>query len=437
MSSSTIVAIVGRPNVGKSTLFNRLTEQRTAIVDDISGVTRDRLYGECTWNGRYFSVIDTGGYVESPGDIFETEIKKQVLIALDEADVIVFVLDVETGITSLDDQVAKLLRRTDKPVIIVVNKVDNSKRHESVYEFYNLGLGDPMPISSINGSGTGEMLDALVNNLPEAIQEEGQNEIPKFAIVGRPNVGKSSLINTLIGEDRNLVTDIAGTTRDSVDTQYNKYGFDFILTDTAGLRRKDRVHENLEFYSVMRAIRSIESSDVCILMIDAQNGMEAQDMNIFRLAQRNSKGIVIVVNKWDLVEKETNTIKGYTETIHERLAPFVDVPIIFISVLNKQRIHKVLQTAIDVHENRNRRIGTGPLNRMVQEAVEAYHPPAVRGAYIKIKYASQLPSHAPAFAFFTNFPKEIKEPYRRYLENQLRKKYNFTGVPLKLFFRKK
>ncbi len=437
MTSSTIVAIVGRPNVGKSTLFNRLTEQRTAIVDDYSGVTRDRLYGQSVWNGRTFSVIDTGGYVENPEDVFESEIKKQVLLAIDEADAILFVLDVETGITNLDDEVANLLRKTEKPVIIVINKVDNTKRYEEIYEFYNLGLGDPMPVSSINGSGTGEMLDKLVEVLPEKEDEEREEEIPHFAIIGRPNVGKSSMINTLIGEERNLVTDIAGTTRDSVNTKYNKFGFDFVLTDTAGLRRKDRVRENLEFYSVMRSIRAIENSDVCILMIDAQNGMEAQDMNIFRLAQRNSKGVVIVVNKWDLVEKETNTVKEMTKAIHERLAPFTDVPIIFTSVLNKQRIHKVLQEAIHVYENRKRRIGTGELNRMLQEAVEAYHPPAVRGAYIKIKYASQLPSYAPAFAFFCNLPKEIKDPYRRYLENQLRKKYDFTGVPLKLFFRKK
>lgn len=434
---STIVAIAGRPNVGKSTLFNRMTEQRTAIVDDYSGVTRDRLYGECNWNGRNFSVIDTGGYVESPDDVFEEEIKKQVMIALDEADVILFVLDVETGITDLDDQMANLLRRTEKPVIPVVNKVDNTQRHELIYEFYNLGLGDPMPLSSINGSGTGELLDKVVEILPEKEEKEKPSEIPRFAIIGRPNVGKSSMINTLIGEDRNLVTDVAGTTRDAVNTKYNKFGFDFILTDTAGIRRKERVKEDLEFYSVMRSIRAIENSDVCILMLDAQNGMEAQDMNIFRLAQQNSKGIVIVVNKWDLIEKETNTIKEYTQEIHERLAPFTDVPIIFTSVMNKQRIHKVLQEAIHVFENRRRRIGTSELNTLVQEAVEAYHPPAIRGQYIKIKYATQLPTYAPTFAFFSNFPKEIKDPYRRYLENQIRKAYDFTGVPLKLFFRKK
>ncbi len=433
---STIVAIVGRPNVGKSTLFNRLTEQRAAIVDDVSGVTRDRLYGEAFWNGKNFSVIDTGGYVKNPDDVFEEEIKKQVHIALDEADAILFVLDVETGITNLDDEMAAILRKTNKPVIVVINKVDNTQRHDEIYEFYNLGLGDPMPISSINGSGTGDMLDKLVEVLPEKPETE-KLDVPRFAIVGRPNVGKSSLINALIGEERNLVTDIAGTTRDSVNTQYNKFGFDFILTDTAGIRRKERVKEDLEFYSVMRSIRAIENSDVCILMIDAENGMEGQDMNIFRLVQRNSKGIVIVVNKWDLIEKETNTSKEFIKKIEERIAPFVDVPIIFTSVINKQRIHKVLEEAIHVYKNRNRKIGTGELNRLLQEAVEAYHPPAVRGAYIKINYASQLPTHAPSFAFFSNHPKDIKEPYRRYLENKLRQQYDFTGVPLKLFFRKK
>jgi GTP-binding protein len=434
---STIVAIVGRPNVGKSTLFNRLTEHRTAIVDDTSGVTRDRLYGECNWNGRNFSVIDTGGYVDNPDDIFEAEIKKQVLIAIDEADIILFVLDVETGITDLDDQMCQILRKTEKPVLAVVNKVDNTKRQNEIYEFYNLGLGDIYPISSINGSGTGDLLDAAVKVLPEAEDTENESEIPRFSIIGRPNVGKSSLINTLIGEDRNLVTEIAGTTRDAVNTTFNKFGFEFILTDTAGIRKKERVKEDLEFYSVMRAIRAIENSDVCILMLDATRGMEAQDVNIFSLVQRNAKGIVIVVNKWDLVEKETNTIKEYTERIKERIAPYTDVPIIFTSVLNKQRILKVLQESINVYKNRTQRIGTGPLNRLIQDAIEEYHPPAVRGAYVKIKYVTQLPTHAPSFAFFCNVPLAIRDPYKRYLEKKLRTEYNFTGVPIRLFFRKK
>lgn len=436
---NSIVAIVGRPNVGKSTLFNRLTEQRTAIVDDLSGVTRDRLYGECVWNGRDFSVIDTGGYVENPENVFETEIKKQVLMALDEADALIFVLDVETGITDLDDQMAHILRKSNKKVVIAVNKVDNHIRQDDVYEFYNLGLGDPIAISSINGSGTGELLDAVVDTLPADYQTEEDNpELPRFAVIGRPNAGKSSLINTLIGEDRNLVTDIAGTTRDSVNTAYNKFGFDFVLTDTAGLRRKDKVKEDLEFYSVMRAIRALENSDVCILMLDATRGIEAQDVNIFNLVQRKGKGVVIVVNKWDLVEeKQTSTYKTFEAAVRERIAPHDDVPVIFASVLTKQRIHKVLSSAIEVYKSRRQRITTNKLNNMLKDALEAHKPPVYRNAYVRIKYVTQLPSHVPSFAFFCNHPEGIKEPYRRYLENFLRKRFNFTGVPIRIFFRKK
>jgi len=436
--SASIVAIIGRPNVGKSTLFNRLIEQRRAIVDDLSGVTRDRIYGECVWNGQAFSVIDTGGYVENPDNVFEEEIKKQIAIAMAEADVLVFLLDVETGITDLDDKVANMLRKSGKQVIPVVNKVDNTMRHDDVYEFYNLGLGDPIPISSINGSGTGELLDKVTELLPEQGKEEKSNdEIPHFAIIGRPNVGKSSLVNTLIGEERNLVTDIPGTTRDAVNTKYNKYGYDFVLIDTAGLRRKDKVHEDLEFYSVMRAVRTIENSDVCIVMLDATRGIEAQDVNIFNLVQRKGKGVVIVVNKWDLVNKETNTVKNYEAAIRERLAPFTDVPVIFTSVLTKLRIHKVLGEAIEVYKRRRQRITTNKLNQMLSKALESHKPPVYRNSYVRIKYVTQLPTHAPAFAFFCNYPKGIKEQYQRYLENQIRKKFDFTGVPLKLFFRKK
>ncbi|MDA3820288.1 MAG: ribosome biogenesis GTPase Der, partial [Candidatus Delongbacteria bacterium] len=390
--SASVVAIIGRPNVGKSTLFNRLTERRTAIVDDLSGVTRDRIYGECVWNGRTFSVIDTGGYVENPDNVFEEETKKQVRIAIEEADVLIFMLDVETGITALDDQVAAMLRRSKQKVVIAVNKVDNNMRHNDVYEFYNLGLGEPVAISSINGSGTGDLLDVVTGLLPVA--EETQitaEELPHFAVIGRPNVGKSSLINTLLGEDRTLVTEIPGTTRDAVNIYYNKFGFDFALIDTAGLRRKDKVHEDLEFYSVMRSVKTIENSDVCILMLDATRGIEAQDVNIFRLVQRKSKGVVVVVNKWDLVEKDTNSVKNYEAAIRERLAPFTDVPVIFTSVLTKLRIHKVLSEAIEVYKRRRQRITTNKLNQMLSKALESNKPPVYRNSYVRIKYVTQLP----------------------------------------------
>ncbi|HXK80745.1 MAG TPA: ribosome biogenesis GTPase Der [Bacteroidales bacterium] len=433
---SGILAIVGRPNVGKSTLFNRLIERREAIVDDISGVTRDRIYGKCEWNGKIFSVVDTGGFVDNSSDVFEKEIAAQVRIAINEADVIVFVVDVESGITDLDSTLSGILRKSNKPVLTVVNKVDNSARLQQAYEFYNLGLGDFFSISAVNGSGTGDLLDKVTELLPETANEE-ELELPRFAIVGRPNVGKSSLANVLIGEERNIVTDIAGTTRDAIHTRYKKYGHDFILIDTAGLRKKQKVNENLEFYSVMRAIRALEFSDVCLLMIDATLGFEAQDMNIFHLAVKNRKGIVILVNKWDLVEKETNTVKYFEKNLKNILAPFNDVPILFISAKEKQRINKVLEIALKVYNNRAKRISTGKLNEIMQEAIEAYHPPAIKGKHIKIKYVTQLKSPAPTFAFFANLPQYIKEPYRRYLENKLRENFDFTGVPIQVYFRKK
>lgn len=433
-----ILAIVGRPNVGKSTLFNRLTESRKAIVDDESGVTRDRIYGSCEWNGKEFSVIDTGGYVQSPEDVFESEIKKQVELAIAEADVLVFMCDVTTGITGYDDAVAAVLRRSKKTVVLAVNKVDNTMRQNDVFEFFNLGLGDPFAISSTNGAGTGELLDKAISYLPENLMtEEAETEIPHFAIVGQPNVGKSSLINCLVGEERNLVTDIPGTTRDAINSNYNKFGFEFIITDTAGIRRKQKVHEDLEFYSVIRAVRAIEQSDVGILMLDATKGIEAQDMHIFRMIQKNSKGIVLVVNKWDLVEKGKDTVKEYMAYIKDRIAPFTDVPVIFVSVLEKQRIHKVLDMAMKVYKNRKQRIPTNTLNKYMLKAVESYKPPAVRGQYIKIKYVTQLPTHAPAFAFFCNFPQYLRDPYKRYLENKLRESFDLSGVPIRLFFRKK
>lgn len=422
--------------MGKSTLFNRLIGHRKAIVDEVSGVTRDRIYGKSDWNGKDFSVIDTGGWVVNSEDVFEDEIRKQVTIAVEEADSILFLVDVGVGITDMDIEVANMLRRTNKPVLLVCNKVDNHIRQQEAYEFYNLGLGDPWCISSINGSGTGDLLDELVKGFEkETIEEEP--DIPRISIVGRPNVGKSSLINTLIGEERNIVTPIAGTTRDTLHTRYNKFGHDFIIIDTAGLRKKGKVKEDLEFYSVLRSIRAIENSDVCLLMIDATQGIEAQDMQIFNLIIKNKKGVVVVVNKWDLVTKETNTVLEYTNGIKRRIAPFQDVPIIFTSALTKQRINKVLESTMQVYQNRRQRITTSKLNDFTQEVVEAYPPPAYKGKFIKIKYATQLPTYSPAFAFFCNLPQYIRAPYKRYLENKLRERFDFTGVPIQLFFRKK
>jgi GTP-binding protein len=433
---SKIVAIVGRPNVGKSTLFNRLTESRAAIVDEESGVTRDRHYGRATWNGVDFSVIDTGGYVTNSDDVFEGEINKQVLLAIEEADVIVFLVDVLSGITDLDESVSNMLRRTKKTVVLVVNKVDNNDRRMDAAEFYSLGLGDFFTISSSNGSGTGDMLDEIVRSLPETAVEPLE-EYPKYAIVGRPNVGKSTLINTLMGEERNIVTPVAGTTRDSIYTLYNKYQHKFYLVDTAGLRKKAKVNEDLEFYSTLRSVRAIESSDICLLLIDATRGLESQDLNIMYLILKNSKGLVVLVNKWDLVEKETNTIKKLEKEIRERTAPFIDYPILFISAVSKQRIHKVLDTAIEVYNNRTKKVPTSALNEVMLKAIENNPPPSVKGKYIKIKYATQLPTHSPSFAFFCNLPQYLKEPYRRYLENRLRENFDFHGVPIKIFFRKK
>ncbi len=435
--SSKIVAIVGRPNVGKSTLFNRLIEQRKAIVDETAGVTRDRNYGKSQWNGVEFSVIDTGGYVVNSDDVFEAEINKQVHLAIDEADVILFLVDVESGITDLDDAVAGILRKSKKEVVLVVNKVDNNQRILDAQEFYGLGLGEIFCVSSMTGSGTGDMLDVLVAKLPERSDEDEEHELPYLSVVGRPNVGKSSFINALIGENRNIVTDVAGTTRDSIHTRYNKFGHDFMIVDTAGLRKKGKVHEDLEFYSVLRSVRTIENSDVCLLMIDATRGVEAQDVNIFNLIVRNKKGVVVLVNKWDLIEKDTHSTKKFSEEVKERFAPFVDVPIIFISALTKQRVHKALETAMEVYENRKQRIKTSELNEVLLEAIENYGPPAVKGKFVKIKYCTQLPSPTPTFALFANLPQYIKEPYRRYIENQLRDNFNFTGVPIQIYFRQK
>ncbi|MBO0330420.1 ribosome biogenesis GTPase Der [[Muricauda] lutisoli] len=430
-----IVAIVGRPNVGKSTFFNRLIQRREAIVDAVSGVTRDRHYGKSDWNGKEFSLIDTGGYVVGSDDVFEKEIDKQVELAIDEADAIIFMVDVESGVTGMDEDVAKLLRRADKPTFLAVNKVDNNKRLADAVEFYSLGLGEYYTISSINGSGTGDLLDALVEVLPDEAEEE--SELPRFAVVGRPNAGKSSFINALIGEDRYIVTDIAGTTRDSIDTKYNRYGFEFNLVDTAGIRRKSKVKEDLEFYSVMRSVRAIEHCDVCILMLDATRGFDGQVQNIFWLAQRNNKGIVILVNKWDLVEKETNSVKEYTKGIKEVISPFEDVPILFISVLNKQRIFKAIETAVEVYNNRSRRIPTRKLNDIMLPIIEKTPPPSTKGKYVKIKFCTQLPTPYPQFAFFCNLPQYVKDPYKRFLENKIRQNFDFTGVPMTIFMRKK
>ncbi len=437
---SNIVAIVGRPNVGKSTFFNRLIQRREAIVDAVSGVTRDRHYGKSDWNGKEFSLIDTGGYVKGSDDIFEAEIDKQVELAIDEADAIIFMVDVESGVTGMDEDVAKLLRKVDKPVFLVVNKVDNGKRAEDAVEFYSLGLGEYFTIASINGSGTGDLLDALVEALPEKTEEEAaaeKDELPRFAVVGRPNAGKSSFINALIGEDRYIVTDIAGTTRDSIDTKYNRFGFEFNLVDTAGIRKKSKVKEDLEFYSVMRSVRAIEHCDVCLLVLDATRGFDGQVQNIFWLAERNRKGIVILVNKWDLIEKDTKTTKQFEAYIREQISPFTDVPIVFISVLNKQRIYKAIETAVEVYQNRTKRIKTSELNDVMLPIIENYPPPAYKAKYVKIKYIMQLPTPQPQFAFFCNLPQYIKEPYKRFLENKLREKFNFHGVPVSVYMRKK
>ncbi len=434
---SNIVAIVGRPNVGKSTLFNRLTESRKAIVDETAGVTRDRNYGKSVWNGVDFSVIDTGGYVVNSDDVFEGEIRKQVHLAIDEADVIVFAVDVEGGITDLDQEVAQILRKQKKPVFLAVNKVDNNARILDAQEFYGLGLGELFCISAMNGSGTGELLDAVVDSFPKDKKVEEEEGIPKFAVVGRPNVGKSSFINALIGEERNIVTDVAGTTRDAINTRYNKYGHDFYLVDTAGLRKKGKVNEDLEFYSVLRSVRTIEESDVIMLLIDATRGVEAQDLNIFNLAIRNKKGVVILVNKWDLIEKDNASVNKFTEQIKERIAPFTDVPVVFMSALSKQRIFKALEEAVVVFENRKQKLKTSALNEVLLEAIEKYPPPSIKGKYIKIKYVTQLPSPTPSFALFANLPQYIKDPYRRYIENQIRENFEFCGVPIQIFFRKK
>lgn len=432
---SNIVAIVGRPNVGKSTLFNRLVKKREAIVDSVSGVTRDRHYGKSHWNGKEFSVIDTGGYTVGSSDIFEEEIRKQVTLAIEEADIIVFVLDVEEGITPMDNEVAKILRKIKKPIFIAVNKVDNAMRENDALEFYNLGLGNYFTISSINGSGTGELLDAIAEELFEDVVVE--ENLPRFAVVGRPNAGKSSFINALIGVERNIVTDLAGTTRDSIDTKYNRFGFEFNLIDTAGIRKKSKVKEDLEFYSVMRAVRTIEHCDVAILLIDATRGFEGQDENIFWLAEKNKKGIVILVNKWDLVEKETNTMRDFEAKIRKEIAPFTDVPIIFTSVLTKQRIFKAIETAVEVFENRKKRIPTSKLNETILEIVKQQGPPSVKGKFVKIKYCMQLPTPTPQFVFFCNLPQYVKDPYKRFVENKLREIYNFSGVPIVIYFRKK
>jgi GTP-binding protein len=435
--SNKILAIVGRPNVGKSTFFNRLTESREAIVDEMSGVTRDRNYGKAEWNGKVFSVIDTGGYVVNSDDVFEAEINKQVHLAIDEADVILFVVDVESGITDLDDAIAAILRKSRKKIIVAVNKVDNNQRILDAQEFYGLGLGEIFCISSMTGSGTGDLLDQVIDAFDFSGEEEEEHELPYLSVVGRPNVGKSSFINTLLGEDRYIVTDVAGTTRDSIHTRFNKFGHDFVIVDTAGLRKKGKVHDDIEFYSVLRSVRTIEKSDVCMLLIDATRGMQAQDVNVFNLIVRNKKGVVILVNKWDIIEKDGYSTRKVEEQIRERIAPFTDVPILFVSAKTKQRVHKALDFAIQVYKNRKNRIKTSKLNEVLLEAVENYPPPSVKGKYIKIKYVTQLPSPTPAFALFANLPQYIKEPYRRYIENQIRANFDFKGVPIQVYFRQK
>ena len=433
---SNIVAIVGRPNVGKSTLFNRLTESRQAITDEVSGVTRDRHYGKSEWGGKEFSVIDTGGYITGSVDIFEGEIRKQVELAIDEANVILFIVDAKEGITEMDTAVVQLLRKTAKKTLLVANKTDNSTLLEEAVEFYNLGMGDYFPISSMSGSGTGDLLDELILHFEEDPDKE-EVDLPKFAIVGRPNVGKSSFVNALIGKEQNIVTDIAGTTRDSLNTRFNKFGFDFYLIDTAGVRKKKKVHENLEFYSVMRAVRAIEHSDVCILMIDATRGFETQDQRIFHIADKNKKGIVILVNKWDLIEKNTESTQQFEEQILKQISPFKDIPILFVSVQEKQRLLKGLETAIEVYKNRTQRITTSELNETMLEIIEKNPPPATKGKYIKIKYCTMLPTATPTFAFFANLPQYIKETYKRFLENKIREIYDFLGVPITIYFRQK
>ena len=436
---ASLVAIVGRPNVGKSTLFNRLTKTRRAIVSDEAGTTRDRQYGKCEWCGNEFSVVDTGGWVVNSDDVFEEEIRKQVMVATEEADLVLFLVDVTTGLTDLDSDVAQILRRTKIPVILVANKADNNIQLYDSYEFYKLGLGDPVCISSATGSGTGDLLDMVIEKLPNTKADDLEDGIPRFAVVGRPNAGKSSIINAFIGEDRNIVTEIAGTTRDSIYTRYDKFGFDFYLVDTAGIRRKNKVTEDLEFYSVMRSIRAIENSDVCILMIDATRGIEAQDMNIFQLIQKNQKSLVVVVNKWDLVEDKSHiVIKTFENAIRDRMAPFVDFPIIFASALTKQRIFKVLEMAKQVYLNRTQKVGTTKLNEVLLPIIEATPPPSTKGKYIKIKYCSQVPNtQIPTFVFYANLPQYVKEPYRRFLENKIRENWQMTGTPINVFIRQK
>ena len=434
---SNIVAIVGRPNVGKSTLFNRLIGKRRAIVNEESGVTRDRNYGKSEWNGKEFSVIDTGGYVCNSDDVFEEEINKQVLLAIDEADVILFMVDAETGITDLDENFARLLRNVKKPVYVVANKVDNHELLYDAQEFYRLGIGEEVfSVSSMSGSGTGDLLDKVVSHFRnEAVEDT--DHLPRITVVGRPNVGKSSTINALLGVERNIVTDIAGTTRDALNTRYTQFGYDFVLVDTAGVRKKAKVNEDVEFYSVMRSIRAIEDSDVCLLLLDATRGMEAQDLNIFHLIERNQKGVVIVVNKWDLIEKDNRTLQEYEKSIREKIAPFKDVDIIFASALTKQRLLKALETALKVYQNRLQKLKTSELNRVMLEAIEAYPPPSTKGKFVKIKYVTQLPTHAPSFAFYCNLPQYVKEPYKRFLENKIRENWDFRGVPIQIFMRKK
>lgn len=431
------VAIVGRPNVGKSTFFNRLLEQRKAIVEDTPGVTRDRQYGIADWNGKNFYVIDTGGFVPESEDVFEREIRKQVQVAIEEASAILFVVDAATGMTDLDDAMADLLRRSTKPVFLVVNKVDNNERLLEASEFYSLGFERLHFISAISGSGSGDLLDDVTALIKDESEFEEEQGLPKFAIIGQPNVGKSSLLNALIGEERTIVSDIAGTTRDTIHTRYKLFQKDFILIDTAGIRRKARVHEDLEFYSVIRAIKALDEADVCLLLLDAEKGVTAQDLTIYSLAAKKGKGLVVLVNKWDLVAKETNTARDYERVLKQRLAPFNDVPVLFISAKEKMRIHKAIETGLEVYENRQRKIPTSQLNDVILKAIEAYHPPVVRGHPIKIKYVTQLPTATPAFAFFANFPDDIKTPYRNYLENKLREHFQFTGVPVRIFFRKK